>query len=223
MTNPTTVRSGAGLKRVFGWLMVAALLLLALGVPSSAAAVSNNGTLKIHDEFEPNPVIKNEPHVDCPFHAHFFFADADQTGDWWIQEWSPSGNGTTVWDGSYHTNSNGEYVTGSISLDAGHYKIFWEGSTGNTIKHKAFWVDNDCPPVLAPAPTPTPTPTPVPGASPSPTPVAQKLPDTSVATPAAAESDGYLWQLAFAGFAGLLAAALVLSPVFPLLRKRIRR
>ena len=223
MTKPTTVRSEAGLKRVLGWLMVAALLLLALGVPSSvAAAPGNNGTLKIHDAFEPDPVIKNEPHVDCPFHAHFFFADPDQEGDWWIQEWSPSDKGTLVWDGSYDTGSDGEYVTGTISLDAGHYKIFWEGSTGKTIKHKAFWVDNDCPPVLVPAPTPTPTPTPVPGASPSPTPVLQKLPDTSIAT-TTAESDGYLWQLAFAGLAGLLAAALVLSPVFPLMRKRIRR
>jgi hypothetical protein len=207
---------------MLGWLMVAGLLLMALGAPgSAAAAVGNNGTLKIHDTFEPDPVIKNEPHVDCPFHAHFFFADAGQTGDWWIQEWSPSDKGTTVWTGTYHTDANGEYVTGSISLDAGHYKIFWEGSTGNTIKHKAFWVDNDCEPVLAPAPTPTPTP--VPGATPTPTPVALQLPNTSAATPAAAESDGYLWQLAFAGFAGLLAAALVLSPVLPLVRRRIRR
>jgi hypothetical protein len=221
MSNPTTVRSGAGLKRALGWLMVAGLLLLALGVPSSVAAVGNNGTLKIHDAFEPDPVIKNEPHVDCPFHAHFFFADSGQAGGWWIQEWSPSDKGATVWTGTYLTNSSGEYVTGSISLDAGHYKIFWEGSTGNTVKHKAFWVDNDCVPVLAPAPTPTPTP--VPGATPTPTPVALQLPNTSTGNPAAAESDGYLWQLAFAGFAGLLAAALVLSPVLPLVRRRIRR
>jgi hypothetical protein len=222
MSNSTTVRSGAGLKRVLGWLRVAGLLLLALGVPSSAAAaVGNNGTLKIHDAFEPDPDIKNEPHVDCPFHAHFFFADSGQAGSWWIQEWSPSDKGTTVWTGTYLTNSSGEYVTGSISLDAGHYKIFWEGSTGNTIKHKAFWVDNDCEPVLVPAPTPTPTP--VPGATPTPTPVALQLPNTATVAPSTAESDGYLWQLAFAGLAGLLAAALVLSPILPLVRRRIRR
>ena len=78
------------------------------------------------------------------------------------------------------------------------------------------------PPVLVPAPTPTPTPVPGVTPAPTPTPVAQKLPDTSIA-PTTDESDGYLWQLAFAGFAGLLAAALVLSPALPLLRKRIRR
>ena len=229
MANANTVRSGAALKRVLGWLMVAGLLLLALGVPSSvAAAPGNNGTLKIHDTYEPDPVIKNEPHVDCPFHAHFFFADAGQTGDWWIQEWSPGDKGTTVWTGSYTADSNGEYVTGTITLDAGHYKIFWEGRNGNNIKHKAFWVDNDCDPVLAPAPTPTPTPTPAGGIAsatptPTPTPVALQLPNTATVDTSTSRSDGYLWQIAFAAFAGLLAAALVLSPVFPLLVKRIRR
>jgi hypothetical protein len=228
MLNASSVRTGAGLKRVLGWLMVAGLLLLALGVPSSvAAAPGNNGTLKIHDTYEPDPVIKNEPHVDCPFHAHFFFADAGQTGDWWIQEWSPSDKGTTVWTGSYTTDSNGEYVTGPITLDAGHYKIFWEGRNENNIKHKAFWVDNDCV-EQAPAPTPTPTPTPTPAggiasANPTPTPVAMQLPNTATVDTATSRTDGYLWQLALAGFAGLLAAALVLSPVFPLLVKRIRR
>jgi hypothetical protein len=222
MLNSSSVRTGAGLKRVLGWLMVAGLLLMALGVPSSAAAASNNGTLKIHDVFEPDPVIKNEPHVDCPFHAHFFFADSGQTGAWWIQVWSPGDKGDpTGVSGTYTTNSSGEYVTGSLTLDAGHYKIFWEGSTGNTIKHKAFWVDNDCAPVLAPAPTPTPTP--VPGATPTPTPVALQLPNTATVDTSTSQSDGYLWQIAFAAFAGLLAAALVLSPVFPLLVKRIRR
>ncbi|HYN68611.1 MAG TPA: hypothetical protein VEX41_00180 [Candidatus Eisenbacteria bacterium] len=221
------VRSRAGMKaRAIGWTMVAALLLLALGAPSSvAAAPGNNGTIKVHDTREPDPEIKNEPHVDCPFHLHFFFADAGQTGDWRILEWAPGDKGTQVWSGSYTTNSNGEYVTGDISLDEGHYKLFWEGDPNARIKHKAFWVDSECTPVLAPAPTPTPTP--VPGATPTPVPavgaVAQKLPDTSMTTPTTAESDGYLWQLAFAGLAGLLAAALVLSPALPLVRRRIRR
>jgi hypothetical protein len=230
MTNESTVRSGAGLKRVLGWLMVAGLLLLALGAPSSAAAAppGNNGTLKIHDTYEPDPVIKNEPHVDCPFHAHFFFADPGQTGSWWIQEWSPGDKGDVVWGPTTYgpTNSCGEWVTGPITLDAGHYKIFWEGRNGNNIKHKAFWVDNDCEPVLAPAPTPTPTPTPAGGiasANPTPTPVALQLPNTATVDTSTSRSDGYLWQIAFAAFAGLLAAALVLSPVFPLLVKRIRR
>lgn len=224
MSNSTTVRSGAGLKRALGWLMVAGLLLLALGAPGSAAAAApgNNGTIKIHDAYEPDPVVKNEPHVDCPFHIHFFFADAGQTGDWWILVWAPGDKGAaTGVSGSYTTDSNGEYITGELRLPVGHYKLFWEGDPNKLIKHKAFWVDN-CDPILAPAPTPTPVPG-APTPTPTPTLVALQLPNTSTANPAAAESDGYLWQLAFAAFAGLLAAALVLSPVFPLLVKRIRR
>ena len=222
MTNGTTIRSGAGLKRALGWLMVAGLLLMALGVPSSAAAAApgNNGTVKVHDAFEPDPVIKNEPHVDCPFHFHFFFADAAQSGDWWVLEWAPGDKGAaTGVSGTYWTDSNGEYVTASQSLPAGHYKLFWEGRNGNNIKHKAFWVDTSC---VAAAPTPTPTPA---GgiAAATPTPVAAQLPNTATVETSTAQSDGYLWQIAFAAFAGLLAAALVLSPVFPLLVKRIRR
>jgi len=226
MTKTATVRSGAGLKRVLGWLMVAGLLLLALGAPSStAAADGNNGTIKVHDAFEPDPVVKNEPHVDCPFHFHFFFADAGQTGDWWVLEWAPNDKGAaTGVSGTYHTNSDGEYVTSSLTLPAGHYKLFWEGRNGQNIKHKAFWVDESCAPVLAPAPTPTPTPAGgIAAANPTPTPQALQLPNTATVDTSTSQSDGYLWQIAFAAFAGLLAAALVLSPVFPLLVKRIRR
>jgi len=226
MSNSTTVRSGAGVKaRALGWFMVAALLLLALGAPGSvAAADGNNGTVKVHDAFEPDPVIKNEPHVDCPFHLHFFFADAGQTGDWWILVWAPGDKGAaTGVSGSYTTDSNGEYVTGELRLPVGHYKLFWEGDPNKQIKHKAFWVDN-CDPILAPAPTPTPTPAgAIASATPTPTPVAMQLPNTATVETSTAQSDGYLWQIAFAAFAGLLAAALVLSPVFPLLVKRIRR
>ena len=80
------------------------------------------------------------------------------------------------------------------------------------------------PPASAcPLATPAPTPTPVPGATPTPTPVAAQLPNTATVDTSTSQSDTYLWQIAFAAFAGLLAAALVLSPVFPLLVKRIRR
>jgi hypothetical protein len=82
---------------------------------------------------------------------------------------------------------------------------------------------SQCPPVTAPTPPPTPTPTPVPAATPTPTPVALQLPNTSTVDTSTSRSDGYLWQIAFAAFGGLLAAALILSPVLPLLVKRIRR
>src|SRR2546422_32396 len=80
-------------------LASAAALLLALGLVLAPAAPAlaqtdpsgNNGTVKVHDGgLEPSPEIRNQPHV-CTFHLHFFFADAAQTGAWWIKSWSPTG------------------------------------------------------------------------------------------------------------------------------------
>jgi hypothetical protein len=104
----------------------------------------NNGTVKIHDgNTENEPVISNEPQV-CTFHVHFFFADAGQSGDWWIQSWPPTGNGTTVLSGSYLTGATGEYRTPAspnvYSLADGHYKLFWQGDEEELAKHKVFWV-----------------------------------------------------------------------------------
>lgn len=130
-----------------------------------------------------------------------------------------------------HATSSEKNPYNAITVDDGASFFPHLDSNGNPLSgHEQDFLlpragfDEDCNAVALPAPTPTPTPTPVPGATPAPTPtpVQQQLPDTSIAT-TTVESDGYLWQLAFAGFAGLLAAALVLSPVFPLLRKRIRR
>jgi hypothetical protein len=118
-----------------------------------AAANGNNGTVKIHDGATENePVIANQPHV-CDFHLHFFFSDAGQTGDWWIQSWPPTGDKTTVMSGTYLSDGIGEYrdpAVGSHSLPNGHYKLFWQGRNEKNIKHKVFWVDCD--------PTPPPPP-----------------------------------------------------------------
>ncbi len=104
----------------------------------------NNGTVKIHDGgTEPSPEVRNQPHV-CTFHLHFFFADAEQAGAWWIRSWSPTGDGATVLTGTYLTDANGEYRTpaepGAYTLPDGHYKLFWEGRSSSNIKHKVFWV-----------------------------------------------------------------------------------
>ena len=107
-----------------------------------AAPPGNNGTVKIHDgATDSEPIIKNEPHV-CTFHLHFFFADPFQSGDWWIQSWPPTGDGSLVLSGSYDTNSDGEFrwpTSGDTALPIGHYKLFWTGDPHNLIKHKTFW------------------------------------------------------------------------------------
>ena len=130
-------------------LLTALIMALAVAAPVSADSPGNNGTVKIHDGAdEPAPIIQNEPHVGCGFHLHFFFADAGQAGDWWIQSWPPTGNGTTVLTGTYLTDANGEYrdpAVGSHSLPAGHYKLFWVGRNDSNVKHKTFWT-GDCPP-----------------------------------------------------------------------------
>jgi hypothetical protein len=132
--------------------LIAATLLVAAAVPVGAAGPpGNNGTVKIHEGDanngeEPAPEIRNEPHVNGCFHAHFFFADGAQPGnpdgdDWWIAGHPPGGTGSA--SGEYLTDANGEFWTGPISLPAGHYKLTWTGAGQNlNAKHKTFWVDS---------------------------------------------------------------------------------
>jgi hypothetical protein len=120
------------------------------------AAAPNSGTVKIHDGTgEPAPEIRNEPKVGCPFYLHFFFSDPDHTGTWWIQSWPPTGDKTTVATGSYAAGGNGEDIVGPLSLDEGHYRLFWEDDQSNLVKHKAFWTEA-CEAGLGEEPTPTP-------------------------------------------------------------------
>jgi hypothetical protein len=122
-------------------------------VPVGAAGPpGNNGTVKIHDRStgeEPTPEIQNEPHVGC-FHAHFFFADTDQEGDWWIVGQAPTKDnvgwpaGAPTAHDSYDTGDETFYVTADIGLAPGHYKLYWQGRNDKNVKHKTFWVDGDC-------------------------------------------------------------------------------
>src|SRR5215212_8724554 len=131
-----------------------------------------------------------------------------------------------------HATSSEKNPYNPITVDAGASYFPHLDSNGNPLAgHEQDFLlpragfDEDCNAVAIPAPTPTPTPTPVvvvPAPTPTPTPVvAMQLPNTAAVAPATAQSDGYPWQLAFVGLAGLLASALVLSPAFPLLVKRI--
>jgi hypothetical protein len=129
-------------RTVLAWL--AATLLLAAAVPVGAAGPpGNNGTVKIHsgaEGTEPNPDVRNEPHVGCPFHVDFFFADTDQEGDWWIVAQPPGGDSAGA-NGSYDSGDDTSFVTGDISLEAGHYKLYWDGRNDKNVKHKTFWVE----------------------------------------------------------------------------------
>lgn len=128
------------------------LVLAALAFAPAAMAkttAGNNGTVKIHDDgaSETSPVTRNEPHVGCDFHMHFLFADDQQSGDWQIVAWSPTGSKSGVAaSGEYDTQGDGEAIVDGPPLSAGHYKLSWDGDTGKSPKHKVFWVHGDCSP-----------------------------------------------------------------------------
>lgn len=180
-------------------LSMAAVLVVATPV-GAGGPPGNNGTVKVHDAFEAEPIVQNEPRVTCGFHLHFFFADAAQAGTWWIESWPPTGSKETVTGpaGYGPTNVAGEWATAEMNLPAGHYRVFWNGRNEQNVKHKAFWVE-PCDPVVAPTPTPsqgggtdgggsgaTATPGPRGGSHGSVSPGRPTLPDTAMAGPSSA-------------------------------------
>ena len=119
-----------------------------IAVAASGPVAGNNGTVKIHEgpmSNEPQPEIRNEPHV-CTFHMHFFFSDAFQSGDWWIDQQAPTGSDPAVLGGFYDADANGEVTTAEFGLPSGHYTLNWEGRDLQNIKHKTFWVTCENPP-----------------------------------------------------------------------------
>jgi hypothetical protein len=162
MNHSTTSPRRAGANLLIA--LISALVLLAASIAPSLAghpdgAPGNNGTIKVHDNNpgEPDPEVKNQPHV-CQFDLHFFFGDAGQTGDWWIQEWPPTSDAGPTSDpagaelsGVYEDlegdreDREPDTVGTYFTLPDGHYKLFWEGAVNpggqQNIKHKVFWVD----------------------------------------------------------------------------------
>ena len=115
-------------------------ILAAVSVSIAFAADGNNGTVKVHAGATDSERIVNEESHVCTFHLHFFFADANQQGDWEIDQASPTGVAPSGVFGSYITGANGEYQTVEYGLPIGHYALVWEGRNDQNIKHKTFWV-----------------------------------------------------------------------------------
>ena len=154
-------------------LVLSLFILVGSAQAGPPGAPGVNATVKIHDdEPEPDPEIKNQPHV-CTFHVHGFLFDEGETGVWWIQGWPPTGGppqadpalavmgpepyAATEDDGTHAF----EWRTTERTLPDGHYKLFVEqrhtGGGGHefvTYKHKVFWVE-----CAAETATPTPSPT----------------------------------------------------------------
>ncbi len=128
------VRVGAAL--VLGLLLVA----VSTAVVTAADPAGNNGTVKVHEgATDAERLINEESHV-CTFHLHFFFADAGQSGTWWIDQAAPTGSAPLIITGTYGSDANGEYQTVELGAPVGHYSLSWEGRDDQNIKSKTFWV-----------------------------------------------------------------------------------
>lgn len=149
----------------------------ARGISNAAGGSSNgdNGDVKIHNSATAVTDQRNEPHV-CVFYLDAFGFDSGQSVSWQIRSWPPGGNRSVVASGSLILGGDGDGHTGDMTLQNGHYKLFWNFAGENGFaKQKVFWVT--CP---APAPShehgkkkgpPVP-------AAPAPTPVSSTLPVT---------------------------------------------
>jgi hypothetical protein len=116
------------------------LLLVALSSATVLAGDGNNGTVKVHEgATDAERLVNEESHV-CTFHLHFFFADAGQSGTWWIDQAAPTGTAPLIITGTYSTDANGEYQTVELGAPVGHYSLSWEGRDDQNIKSKTFWV-----------------------------------------------------------------------------------
>ena len=251
------------LARRLSWLGVVSMVGVALLAPSTtsvlAAAPGNNATVKIEDSVNPKPEPANDPHV-CMFDIKFFFADPGQAGDWHIQSWPPTGDKTTVLEGTYDTNGQGfdrQPTSGYYSLPDGHYKLFWKGDEEKLWKHKVFWVEcEQTEPTETPKPTetvkptetpkptdkPGPTETPKPTYTPTPTekphdptpkptgdvgpstgktnPPHATLPATDTLDAVSSAPASESWRIILLAMAGLLTAALMLTPARSAARKQ---
>jgi hypothetical protein len=180
----TIVARRANLALLLGVVLLATGLTVGLAAPGAGAQPKgDNGTVKIHRSATPVTDRRNQPHV-CVFYLDAFGFDPGQSVSWQIKSWPPTGDRSVVTSGALALDSNGDGHTGDMTLQNGHYKLFWNftGEHGFA-KQKVFWVK--CP---APKPTPTPTPTPTVSPSTSPSPSPSPSPTSSIAPAAPAPS-----------------------------------
>ena len=141
----------------------------AAGSPANAPAAGSgdNGTVKIHRSTTSVTDRRNEPHV-CVFYLDAFGFDAGQSVSWQIKSWPPTGDRTVVASGVLTLDSNGDGHTGDMTLQSGHYKLYWNFTGENGFaKQKVFWVECESTPAPTTPPPTTPsttTPTPPSGA-----------------------------------------------------------
>ena len=149
--------------------LLALLTAVSLASAPAGATHNNQGTVKVHDNADEDPDVRNVPHVECDFWVEGFMM-GDDSG--WLQfySWPPTGNKSLVtptgadltWEAA-HGNASGEYhfLQGPFELPSGHYRVEVYTDDGHPgrdgghfAKSKTFWVECEgpanppCPPGL---------------------------------------------------------------------------
>lgn len=136
-----------------------------VSLPPAAATHNDQGTVKVHDNADENPDVRNVPHVSCDVYVEGFKM-GDDSG--WIKffAWPPTGEKTEVTPTGDDLNwsadsgaASGEYhfTKGAYYLPAGHYRVevyTTDGHPGSDAGHfakaKTFWVEPCEAPVVNP-------------------------------------------------------------------------
>jgi hypothetical protein len=143
---------------MFGGVAIAAAFAVpALGQQNPPG---NNGTIKVDGvEFDNHP--DNEPHVGCKFQIDFYnFDEGDLHASVTFEGQPPTGGGTLLTDSVFigeDPAGGGTDLDASVTYDLanalagipphpqqGHHvrlTVEAEGSIGNDVKHKTFWVE----------------------------------------------------------------------------------
>ena len=136
-------------------VLAIATTLCSLVIPPAGAVHNNQGTVKVHDNEDENPDVRNVPHVDCDFWIEGFMLGDDEG---WIEfyAWPPTGDMELVETGedqnwTADTGSvSGEFhfLAGPFTLESGHYRVeifTTDGHPGSDSGHfakaKTFWVE----------------------------------------------------------------------------------
>lgn len=151
-------------------LTLSLLALIALAASPTAGAQNDNnaGTVKVHDNEDENPDVRNVPHVSCDFWVEGFNMN-DDSGVLVFYAWPPTGDITEVtpdgasleWESDgVNEQQNHHFLAGPFQLEKGHYRLEVltdDGHPGGAGEHmakaKTFWVEPcDEPPVNPPCP-----------------------------------------------------------------------
>jgi hypothetical protein len=213
------------LGRRLAWLAVVGLATAALFAPSSTALAGQPDTIDICHSTgsDGNPYVVNSPSKDGDVSGH-----ADHTGPVWF-------DGITVEWGD---------IIPPFTFDGGSFPgLNWTAEGQAIFENGCNIPDPTPPPTLAPTPTPTEAPTPTPTEAPTPTPAEPTptggvggatgtpaggaggatadptLPSTSTIDGQGSGPIGDGWRVILLTLAGVLAAALLLTPAKAVIRK----